>query len=158
MACNWTLTWDNKAAFIPISKNCRNILIILVTGSTEPAYIETHYQQRSTVTIWDSDKKMEKSNYVWKMLITTQDMIFYLFENNTLQWLQKRINQLAILTTVNLKINKIKSLENYSIKILLLLISPYRCHNIVNFNWTFQHGNILPPSYYECHTRFFHTN
>jgi len=28
---------------------------------------------------------MEKSNYVWKMLITTQDMIFYLFENNTLQ-------------------------------------------------------------------------
>jgi hypothetical protein len=34
----WTPTWDNKAAFIPISKNCRNILIILVTGSTEPAY------------------------------------------------------------------------------------------------------------------------
>jgi hypothetical protein len=95
---------------------------------------------------------MEKSNYIWKILITIQDMIFYLFENNTLQWLQKRINQLAILTTVNFKK---KSLEKYSIKILLLLISPYRCHNIVNLNWTFQHGNILPPSYYECHTRFF---
>lgn len=28
---------DNNAALIPMSKNCKNKLIVLVTGSTEPA-------------------------------------------------------------------------------------------------------------------------
>lgn len=33
-----TLTCDNKVTLMPMSKNCRKMLIVLVTGSTEPAW------------------------------------------------------------------------------------------------------------------------
>ena len=32
---------DSNAALIPMSKNCKNMLIVIVTGSTEPASLKT---------------------------------------------------------------------------------------------------------------------
>lgn len=74
MASNWTLTCDNTAAFIPISKNCRNILIILVTGSTEPSYHRNTLSPKKYIDGLESVQKLG-SNYIWKILKGIKYMI-----------------------------------------------------------------------------------
>ena len=85
---------DSKAALIPISKNCRNILIIPVTGSTEPTCPKDAYRQyMSQYKSWKevipfgkyyNNKRYDQHNESLRNAI-------YLFENNTMQWLQRTI-------------------------------------------------------------------
>lgn len=49
---------------------------------------------------------MEIANNRYDQVKESLRSTIYLFENNALQWLQKTINQLAILTTENSKNNK----------------------------------------------------
>lgn len=57
------LACDNNVALIPISKNCRNMLIVKVTGSLEPAY---HRKKWKGKTAWAGrSSKYEIQKALW---------------------------------------------------------------------------------------------
>lgn len=104
MANNWTLTCDNMAAFIPISKNWRNILIILVTGSTEPSCHRNILSQKKHINNTRVSQKLGRDKILYHEIFNSEryDQIeellrntIYLFENNTLQRLSKENYQVS---------------------------------------------------------------